>query len=217
MHLQDHSSASPWDRNSRKNLDAELQFPPAQLLQPRNQEDVKFTRKKPWVKIWLRFPMSQNMLVFKKKKREGGDHVQGCLQLALTKDGCTHLFQGKPPITRALSRLSYRSQLWNYYLAWIILTKSAWGIIHWKPLKFGETNKPYQTGLVSSAPCAVFHNYWKCKRNISPSNQASAVELRSSSSTWAQKSSPVLERSPERLCWSILGPSLLGFYEGQDH
>lgn len=110
-----------------------------------------------------------------------------------------------------------RPQLWNYYLAWIFLTKSAWGIIHRKLLKFGETNKPYQMGLVTSAPCAGFHNYWNCKRNISPSNQASAVESCPSSSILAQKSFPVLERSPEPLCWSILGPSLSGFYEIQDH
>lgn len=48
---------------------------------------------------------------------------------------------------------------------------------------------------------------WNCKRNISPSNQASAVELCSSSSILAQKSFPVLERSPEALCWSMLDPS----------
>lgn len=149
--------------------------------------------------------MSQNVLIFQKKG--GGGHVQGCLQLPLTKDGCIHLFQGKPPIAPALSRLSYRSQLWNYYLAWIFLTKSAWGIIHWKSLKFGKTNKPYQGGLMASAPWAGFHNCNNSKRNISPSNQASAVESCSSSSILAQKSFPILERSPESLCWSILGPT----------
>lgn len=149
--------------------------------------------------------MSQNVLVFQKK--EGRDHVQGCLQLPLTKDGCTHLCQGKPPTAPALSRLSYRSQPWNYCLAWTFVTKPAWGIIHWKSLKFGETNKPFQGDLVTSAPCSGFHNYYNCKSNISPFSQTNAVELCSSSTIMAQKSFTTSERTPESLCLSILGPT----------